>query len=112
MATDADIINLTLRKVYVLEGDEVAAAEDYSAMETVYVARMEYLREAELVWWEQGSVPDGVKDPLAEYLTFYCPVLPREERERYRGDSMMGLREIRGLAQMLSDDTPIRVDYF
>ncbi len=112
MATDSDVINLVLQKVFVTEGGETSSAEDFAAMQTVYNARMEYLRDAELVWWEANSVPDGVKDPLAEYLTFYCPVIPREEREAYRGDSIMGLREIQGLAQMRSDDSPIQAEYF
>ena len=112
MANDADVINLVLQKCFVLEGGETSEAEDFAAMKTVYDARTEYLRDAELCWWEADNVPDGVKDPLAEYLTFYCPVIPRDERRAYEIDSARGLRELRGLYQMRSDDSPIKVDYF
>lgn len=112
MATDADVINLTLQKCFVLEGGESASPEDFAAMKTVFDARMEYLRDAEICWWSANEVPAGVKDPLADYLTFYCTVIPREERAQYERDSYRGLREIQGLAQMRSDDSPIKAVYF
>jgi hypothetical protein len=112
VATDADVINLTLQKCYVLIGGESAEADDFAAMQTVFDARMEYLRDAEICWWSVDEVPEGVKDSLAEYLTFFCPVIPQEERVQFERNSYRGLKEIQGLAQMRSDDSPIRVDYY
>ena len=110
-ATNSDVINLVLQKVFVTEGGEAAEDDDFSAMQAVFEARVEYLRDIEVAWWASDAVPDGVKDPLAEYMTYFCPLLPKSERAAYREDSAIGLRNLRELASVRSDNSPIQVEY-
>jgi len=115
VATNNEVITLVLQKTDVLMEGETStdiSADDLSTMQGILSARVEYLRDTEIAWWDDDDVPEGAKDPLADYLTFYCVIIPKAERAMYQGDSISGYRQLVDLAAMKSSDDPIKVMYY
>ncbi|NQY98621.1 MAG: hypothetical protein HRT82_15825 [Henriciella sp.] len=115
MATNNEIITLVLQKVDVLMEGETStdiSADDLSTMQDVLSKRVEFLREHNAAWWDDDSVPESAADSLADYLTYYCVIIPKSERMAFRGDSVEGFRQLVDLGAMQSSDEPIQADYF
>lgn len=115
MATNNEVITLVLQKTDVLMEGETSSditADDLSTMQNILTKRVEFLREHNAAWWEDDAVPESAADSLADYLTYYCVIIPKSERMGYRGDSVEGFSQLVDLGVMQSSDDPIQVDYF
>lgn len=110
--TSTDMVKLILKKQYVLEGSEEPSAEDQATTLETFLSRLDLLREDELVWWDDDETPLMAADPLAEYMAFYCPVLPADERMAYAQTSAKGEMDLRGMAAKKSQGAPIEAEYF
>lgn len=110
--TDAQVITLTLQKTFLLEGNETASGEDNAAMEQMLASRIEYLRDEEVCFWADGQCPLQCFDPLAEYLSYYVPLLPMSERAAYKQASIDGLRELRKMASTSNEGAATRAEFF
>lgn len=115
MATNAEIITMVLQKTDVLMEGETSSdisADDLATMQSVLSRRVEYLREHNAAWWDDDNVPESASDSLADYLTYYCVIIPKAERMGFKLDSVDGFRQLVDLGAMQSSDDPIKVDYF
>ena len=110
--TDRQVQDLALQKTLVLEGNETLAGEDAAAMEKVYASRIAFLKEEGICWWDDGFCPPQCLDPLAEYLTYFVPLLPIEQRRQYSESSRDGLKELRRLSSTSSEGAPTPAEYF
>ena len=112
-STRNDLVDYVLQKIFVLEGNETPESEDLATGLNIVNSRVAYLRETENIYWDDDAIPDSVKDPLAEYLTHYfIPAFSPASLNDFAQRSMIGLRELQGLLAVVSDNTPITVDYF
>lgn len=112
MATDAECISLILQKLFIVRGSQAASAVVTARVTTTFNSRIEYLREDGVCWWADDEIPSQCLDPLAEYMTRYCPVLPVGDLEKYRERSIEGLKILRSLAAKSSEGPPTKADYF
>ncbi len=115
MATDNEVITLVLQKTDVLMEGETSSdisADDLSTMQGILTKRVEFLREHNAAWWDADDVPDSAVDSLADYLTYYCVIIPKGERMGFRMDSVEGFRQLIDLGAMQAGDDPIQVVYF
>ena len=110
--TDAQIVTLILKKQYVLIGGETADADDSADTLEALQSHMELLREDGVIWWNNDETPFMASDMLAEYMTYFGPVLPFEERAPYKPASDMALAWLKRLATKSSQGAPIEADYF
>ena len=110
--TSADMVTLILKKQFVLEGSETAAAEDQATTLETFLSQLEWLRDEGVVWWNDDETPLNAADALADYMSYYCPVIPQEERDRLERASMKGEMRLRKLAAKASEGSPIRAEYF
>lgn len=110
--TDSECVTLILQKLFVLESGETADADDVTLATTSFDSRIEWLRDEGVCYWNDDEIPVAAFDALAEYMTYYCAVLPFEERVPYKGASDMGLRDLRKLSAKAAEGPPVRADYF
>ncbi|MEL7227000.1 MAG: hypothetical protein AAGL17_19730 [Cyanobacteria bacterium J06576_12] len=110
--TDADCHQLILEKLSKVRGGQTASAEATARVKKAFDSRIEFLRDELICWWDDDAIPLSAFDPLAEYMTFYCPVITRKERQAYKQDSMEGLRDLRKLSAKASQGAPIVAEYF
>lgn len=112
-STRNDLVDYVLQKIFVLEGGETPSSEDLTTGLNVLNSRVAYLRETENIYWDDDAIPDSVKDPLAEYLTHYFqPAFAPDAINDFAQRSIIGLRELQSLLAVVSDNSPITVDYF
>lgn len=112
LKTAADMAKLILKKQYVLEGQEEPEAEDQATTLETFLSRLEFLREDGVVWWNDDETPLMAADSLAEYMAYYCPVLPAEERAAYAGSSAKAEQDLRSLSAKASQGAAIQAEYF
>lgn len=110
--TAAQIVTLILKKQYVLIGGETADANDQADTLEALQSHMELLREDGVIWWDDDETPLMASDILAEYMTYFGPVLPFEERAPYKAASDMALMQLKKMAAKSSQGAPIEADYY
>lgn len=110
--TSTDMVTLILKKQYVLEGGETASAEDKATTLETFLSQLEWLRDEGIVWWDDDETPLSAADALADYMAYYCPVIPQEERNQYERASMRGETRLRKLAAKSAEGAPIVADYY
>jgi hypothetical protein len=113
-ATRTDLTLAVLEKLYVARAGETVHAEDAAVALRIIDRRTEYLRDKELAYWANDEIPDGIVDPLAEYLTFYfAPVfVPEEDETKFYNRSQLGLKDMRETLAKRSQGASVQVDYF
>ena len=110
--TAAQVVTLILKKQFVLAGGETADANDQADTLEALHSHLELLRENEIVWWDDDETPLMASDILAEYMTYYGPVLPFEERAPFKAASDMALIKLKEMAAKSAEGAPVVAEYF
>ena len=114
MATQAELVERVLRELYVLSGNETAAAEDAArANEAIAEAHAE-LQERRIAYWELTDIPEAVMRGLTLIVAGNCgrklaPEMTVAECEQMRE---IGMRRIREVIAMQQDHQPVPQNYF
>lgn len=110
--TGAQVVTLILKKQFVLAGGETADANDQADTLEALQSHMELLRENGVIWWDDDETPLMASDILAEYMTYYGPVLPFEERAAFKPASDVALMKLKEMAAKSSEGAAIGAEYF
>jgi hypothetical protein len=70
-ASQTDLRNRILEKLYVLIAGETADAEDAATVNKVIVSVNEKLREDEIAYWSDSAIPQHIMETLAAYMACF-----------------------------------------
>lgn len=110
--TKADLRNAVLRYLHILEVGQSAESEDSALVETLIDREHSTLEAEGVAYWATSSIPDGVMNPLREYIAGVAApeFLTPEEAAPYvamRDDAMRRLRRFTS-----KGDAPVSAEYF
>lgn len=111
--TRSDLVNTVLKKLFVTVGGESADATDYADALDIVANRTEWLKDEEIVYWADDSIPLAAFDAMAEFMLFFvAPVFDPDKADGYAGRSQKGEADLRRHVAKRSQGAPIQVDYF
>ena len=99
-ASQAELRNRILEKLFVLIAGETADAEDTTTVNKVIVSINEQLREKEIAYWSDDACPQAVLEDLAAYMACFLAndymdaTVAAAFRQDYLRISLNNLREL------------------
>jgi N-acyl-D-aspartate/D-glutamate deacylase len=114
MATQADLVTRVLQELNILVAGETPDASDDTVVDDAIAEVHAELQERQLAYWETTAIPESVMRGLTLMVAGNCgrkfvPSMPISECEAMRDQ---GMRRIREVIAMQSDQQPVPQNYF
>lgn len=118
-ATQSELRERVLEKLFVLIAGETAEAEDAATVDKVIVSVNEKLRDDEIAYWSDSAIPQALVEDLAAYIACHLAndYMDAVEARAFKTDPETGmeasLRKIRALtATRKRVATPVAATFF
>lgn len=114
MATQSDLVTRVLQELSVLVAGETPDAADDTVVDDAIAEVHAELQERQLAYWELSAIPESVMRGLTLMVSGNCgrkfvPSMPVSECEAMRE---AGMKRIRQVIAMQSDQQPVPQNYF
>lgn len=114
MATQSDLVNRVLTKLYVLEGGRTPDATEAATVNTAIGEVQAELQERRIAYWELTDIPEAVMHGLVLIVAGNCGPAFKPEMTMQECEAMReaGMRRIREVIAMQQDHNPVPQNYF